>query len=85
MSLTQDLCQLQYVHNNVSPLARALRYNPLYLDTEINNYNVPVSLPENEVPQQLLSIKTEKKVIDDTINALQIVALLMKRKTMLIM
>ena len=85
MSLTQDLCQLQYVHNNVSPLARALRYNPLYLDTEIN-YNVPVSLPENEVPQQLLSMKTEKKVIiDDTINALQIVALLMKRKTMFIM
>ena len=74
------LCQLQYVHNNVSPLARALRYNALYSDTEIN-YNVPVSLPENEVPQQLLSIKTEKKVIDDTINALQIVALLMKKKT----
>ena len=82
MSLTQDLCQLQYVHNNV-PIGQALRYNPLYLDTEINY--VPVSLPENEVPQQFLSIKTEKKVIDDTINALQIVALLMKRKTMFIM
>jgi len=58
-----------------------LRHNPLYSDIEIN-YNALVSLPENEVPQQLLSIQTEEKVIDDT---LQIVALFMKKKTMFIM
>ena len=44
-----------------------LRHNPLYSDIEIN-YNALVSLPENEVPQQLLSIQREEKVIDDTLN-----------------
>ena len=43
------------------------RHNPLYSDIEIN-YQALVSLPENEVSQQLLSIQTEEKVIDDTLN-----------------
>ena len=43
------------------------RNNPLYSDIEIN-YNALVSLPENEVPQQLLSIQTDEKVIHDTLN-----------------
>lgn len=44
-----------------------LRNNPLYSDIEIN-YQALVSLPENEVPQQLLSLQSEEKVIDDTLN-----------------
>lgn len=54
----------QVVSNAIHWLSRN---NPLYSDIEIN-YNALVSLPENEVPQQLLSIQTEEKIIHDTLN-----------------
>ena len=41
--------------------------HPPHSDIEIN-YNALVSLPENEIPQQLLSIQTDEKVIHDTLN-----------------
>ena len=49
------------------------RNNPLYSDIAIN-YNAIVSLPENEVPQQFLSIQTEEKV---PLTVFQIMALFM--------
>lgn len=45
----------------------AFKHNPLNSDIEIN-YNTLVCFPENEVPQQLLSIQTEEKFINDTLN-----------------
>ena len=58
------LVRRQVVSNAIHWLSRN---NPLYSDIEIN-YNALVSLPENEVPQQLLYIQTEEKIIHDTLN-----------------
>ena len=59
------------------------RHNPLYSNIEIN-YQALVSLPENEVPQQLLPYKQKRKLLMRPLTVVQIVALFMKKTTMFI-